>query len=326
MPPSTMPRCEILKNMILLHCCSLTGSMGETDMEQLWATESAAVDCVGMAIVETVKEMTRRLKWAAQDARAKGSSIGGCHAEEHEEYSWSICQEQLVPILGYDRARAIWSTCHRCSWHIQNKAQCYEDDAEADRLWMQHYAQRMGFDDSPLVSKNSLVLNLCSSLCRSWSADSDVDSASLSNENLPRQAAFLIADLEARECLNEAVVDTIIEMTREIRRSCSLNRLADRKQPLRFINNLLQDAGGKSRAALDAARVICNERLKPLVGEKAEEVFHTSFSCAWQEQNQRDYHTAVGGKLTGARAGYLTDAKQNKRNMIEHAALMGFDG
>mmetsp|Transcript_81841 Transcript_81841/g.226788 ORF Transcript_81841/g.226788 Transcript_81841/m.226788 type:complete len:383 (+) Transcript_81841:66-1214(+) len=323
------PRGERLRRMVHLQCWSLSQSAKPPNIQELWAAEATAEESVGAAVVDSIREITRHLTWSVQEERVSAAMEVHVRSNSaiHLDTSRALCEQFLWPLVGQERAQAIWSMCHRYAWHVQNSKQQYHADAQADRLWVDHYVRRMGFDEdaAPLLG-NCAVVALCYHASRRWTSEHVADGTAAREELRPREAAFEIALAEARGSVPAVAADAIAETLEQLRLGAHLERLADRKHPTQLVANLLQGTKTQATAAFGAARKILDARLVPLLGgERAEEVWQTCHSCAWFEQNRYDYESAIGGRITGARNGYLRSAQRDWESVLEHAQRMGFD-
>lgn len=322
------PHCEAVRRMAYLHCWALCHSSKQSDIQELWASEALVEEFADFAVVEPIKEMARHMMWSVQEESATGPSQVHLRtsAAANAERTHVICEQLLRPHLGSERTQAVWSMCHECAWEAHQAKQRRKDDAAVHRLWAEHHARRMGFDEdlAPLPG-NHAVVALCYHLCRHWTSSNATDGAVAKEELTLREADFQIALQKAKEVVAPEVVHAVVDMQRELRRGIFLNRLSDRKNPGQFVTNLLRNTAGQAKGAEEAARGILDERLAPLIGEeRADEVWGMCHSCAWHVQNRYDYESAAGGRLTGARVGYLQDAERDWAAVQGYSARMGF--
>mmetsp|Transcript_14876 Transcript_14876/g.42689 ORF Transcript_14876/g.42689 Transcript_14876/m.42689 type:complete len:369 (-) Transcript_14876:94-1200(-) len=322
------PHCERVRRMVRMHCFTLCHPSSQSDIQELWSAEADVEEFAGLSVVEPVREIARRLMWSVEEECATGPVEVHLRSSSamHFEDTHALCEQLLRPQLGNERSEAVWSMCHECAWEVQRQKQRRHDEADVHRLWAEHYARRMGFDDGLMpVPGNHALVALCHRLCRHWTGANVTDGMGPCQGLKLREAAFEIALKEAKEAIPLNVVDIVLDMQREMRRGMHLNRLTDRRNPRQVLTNLLSNTAGQANAAFENARSICDEQLVPLLGsDRATEVQSMCHRCSWHEQNRYDYESAIGGRLTGAREGYLRDARGDWAAVLEHSAGMGF--
>ncbi|CAE7032832.1 unnamed protein product [Symbiodinium natans] len=90
-------------------------------------------------------------------------------------------------------------------------------------------------------------------------------------------------------------------------RKASLERYAERKQPLVFLYNCTIGLPlHHSRKISEESRAFMSQVLQPLLQapERVQGVWKVCLHSAWLEQNTRDWDGAQGGHITGASSGY----------------------
>lgn len=158
------------------------------------------------------------------------------------------------------------------------------------------------------------LVSLIDIQCRSISYSNDT--------SLKEDLVDITAELKQK--IDPQVVDVVLEMNGRLRDGLILERYADRKNPLVFAANLYNKTWTIAKEEQEAAGKIRDEKLRPLLGDRADEVFTVCFHKAWAEQNSEDYENAVSDRITGSRWGYKDDAIHDDSFARYYTKFMGF--
>eukprot|EP00931_Biecheleriopsis_adriatica_P085887 TRINITY_DN60660_c0_g1_i1.p1 TRINITY_DN60660_c0_g1~~TRINITY_DN60660_c0_g1_i1.p1 ORF type:complete len:195 (-),score=44.15 TRINITY_DN60660_c0_g1_i1:43-576(-) len=140
------------------------------------------------------------------------------------------------------------------------------------------------------------------------------------------QRDFSWARSQAEKHADPELLDVVCHLAELCMQRASLDRYADRKQPLVFVYNCTVGFPKHTAAKIfEAAEDFREEALRPLVGDRTEAIWQVCHSGAWHEQNARDLDSAEGGALTGAFIGFQQDMLKDQGIVLRYAAQMGFD-
>merc|ERR1711865_1006950 len=189
----------------------------------------------------------------------------------------------------------------------------------------------MGFGEYPAVSKNVSIKLLCYCVARNWTAQNVLStrrllllsSSAIDYGPESRQAAFEIAELQAKSVLDDELVDTIADMAAQLRAGAHWERNQSRNA-LQRVGDAFLDLFGEAAMEerefqhfYDEAEQT-REKLRtrwPKECAKVDVLFDLCTHCAWHEQNQVDYDHCLTMKLDGSADGYKEDADTNFEKM-----------
>eukprot|EP00439_Symbiodinium_sp_Y106_P046407 s4095_g5.t3 len=146
------------------------------------------------------------------------------------------------------------------------------------------------------------------------------------DETLQRDLGW--AKSQALRHVPKDVVDAVCKLAELCMQKASLERYAERKQPLVFLYNCtLGRPLHHSQRLSEESRAFVSQVLQPLLEapERAQGVWKVCLHTAWLEQNMRDWDGAQGGHITGASNGYKVSMDDDARVIEENIPRMGFD-
>ncbi|CAE7697531.1 unnamed protein product [Symbiodinium sp. CCMP2456] len=169
---------------------------------------------------------------------------------------------------------------------------------------------------------NDVVARLVKLQCRLVGHETD--------ETLQRDLSW--AKSQALRHVPKDVVDAVCKLAELCMQKASLERYAERKQPLVFLYNCtLGRPLHHSQRLSEESRAFVSQVLQPLLEapERAQGVWKVCLHSAWLEQNMRDWDGAQGGHITGASNGYkaicTTDSSLLMLTSVPAHKMQAFD-